>query len=358
VLFRSDSGPGCPTPTPLRGRSGADARGLVYDDAVKAETDPLYPLVADFVTPMEWPAIAPLVAGINRLKKAKNAVILAHNYMTPDIFSLVGDFRGDSLQLAREAADCGVAFLSTPVTEDWIPLLSELGAAIKIASGDLDFELVIRGAARTGRPVILSVGLVTIEEIDRAVNWVQQEAGENALPDRLALLHCVSAYPTPIEQANVRNIDFLRDRYGLSVGYSNHVIGPDACLAAVARGAQILEIHFTDQKEGRTFRDHSLSMDAEDLATLIPQAKRLRSALGTPGAMRQPCEIDNLTAIRKTIVAARPLAVGTVLSMSDLMFVRPRNGLACHETERVLGQCLKQAVAFGDPILPDHFRPS
>ena len=99
-----DSGPGCPTPTPLRGRSGAEARGLVYDDAVKAETDALYPLVADFVTPMEWPAIAPLVAGINRLKREKNAVILAHNYMTPDIFRLVGDFRGDSLALAREAA--------------------------------------------------------------------------------------------------------------------------------------------------------------------------------------------------------------------------------------------------------------
>ena len=99
-----DAGPGCPTPTPLRGKSGAAARGLVYDDAMKAETDPLYPLVQDFVTPMEWPAIAPLVAGINRLKREKNAVILAHNYMTPDIFSLVGDFRGDSLQLAREAS--------------------------------------------------------------------------------------------------------------------------------------------------------------------------------------------------------------------------------------------------------------
>ena len=100
-----DSGPGCPTPTPLRAKSAAEARGLAYDDAVKAETDDLYPLVSDFVTPMEWPSIAPLVAEINRLKKAKNAVILAHNYMTPDIFRLVGDFRGDSLQLAREAAE-------------------------------------------------------------------------------------------------------------------------------------------------------------------------------------------------------------------------------------------------------------
>ena len=99
-----DSGPGCPTPTPLRGPNAAEARGLTYDDAVRAETDHLYPLVKDFVTPMEWPAIAPLVAAINRLKVQKNAVILAHNYMTPDIFRLVGDFRGDSLQLAREAS--------------------------------------------------------------------------------------------------------------------------------------------------------------------------------------------------------------------------------------------------------------
>ncbi|MFN7054551.1 quinolinate synthase NadA [Hyphomonas sp.] len=99
-----DAGPGCPAPTPLHSRSAAEARGLVYDDAVRAETDALYPLVADFVTPMEWPAIAPLVAAINRLKREQDAVILAHNYMTPDIFRLVGDFRGDSLQLAREAA--------------------------------------------------------------------------------------------------------------------------------------------------------------------------------------------------------------------------------------------------------------
>ncbi len=99
-----DSGPGCPTPTPLRGPNTAEARGLTYDDAVRAETDHLYPLVKDFVTPMEWPAMAPLVAAINRLKVQKNAVILAHNYMTPDIFRLVGDFRGDSLQLAREAS--------------------------------------------------------------------------------------------------------------------------------------------------------------------------------------------------------------------------------------------------------------
>ncbi len=99
-----DAGPGCAPPTPTRSNETSTALGLVYDDAVKAETDHLYELASDFITPIEWPAIAPLVAAVNRLKREKNAVILAHNYMTPDIFRLVGDFRGDSLQLAREAA--------------------------------------------------------------------------------------------------------------------------------------------------------------------------------------------------------------------------------------------------------------
>ena len=100
-----DRGPGCPTPTPKRADSAAETRGLAYTAEVKAATDGLYPLVKDFVTPMEWPAVAPLVHAINTLKAEKDAVILAHNYMTPDIFRLVGDFRGDSLQLAREAAE-------------------------------------------------------------------------------------------------------------------------------------------------------------------------------------------------------------------------------------------------------------
>ena len=97
-------GPGCDVPAARRRPSAAEQRGLAYDAEVKAATDQFYEQVKDFITPMEWPAVAPLVHHINLLKKAKNAVILAHNYMTPDVFRLVGDFRGDSLQLAREAA--------------------------------------------------------------------------------------------------------------------------------------------------------------------------------------------------------------------------------------------------------------
>ncbi|HBJ94623.1 MAG TPA: quinolinate synthase [Hyphomonadaceae bacterium] len=100
-----DTAPGCDMPALTRTPTALEARGLSYNDEVKAATDHLYEEVKDFITPMEWPGIAPLVHGINKLKTQRNAVVLAHNYMTPDIFNLVGDFRGDSLQLAREAAN-------------------------------------------------------------------------------------------------------------------------------------------------------------------------------------------------------------------------------------------------------------
>jgi N,N'-diacetyllegionaminate synthase len=256
--------------------------------------------------------------------------------------------------LAEEAASIGVSFLSTPVSEDWLPLLIELGAAVKIASGDLNFEPVIRGAAKSGKPIILSVGLGSLEEIDRAIEWVKSEIGDVQLANRLVLMHCVSAYPVPIEEANVLNIDFLRDRYGLTVGYSNHVIGSDAVLAAAARGARIFEIHFTDQKEGRIFRDHALSMDENDLSNLIPQLKRIASSLGELGNMRQPCERPNLASMRKGIIAARPIERGTVLSQDDIMFARPEVGFSCLDVDKVVGQKITESLAFGHPILPEH----
>lgn len=258
--------------------------------------------------------------------------------------------------LAAEAKNLGVHFLSTPLSEDWVPLLSELGSAIKIASGDLTFEPVIRAAAQTGKPMIISVGLGTLEEIDQAVGWVRDEVGEAALPDRLVLLHCVVAYPTPVEHANVSNIAFLRERYGVTVGYSNHVIGPNVCLAAVALGTPLLEVHFTDQKEGRTFRDHALSMEAADLASLITQAKDIRAAMGTPGTTRQESELENLSAARKGIITAGDVAAGTVLGPDHIMYARPVVGFASTELDSVLGATLARDVAAGMPITPEDIK--
>jgi quinolinate synthase len=140
-----DYGPNCDVPLAKRRPNASEKRGLAYTAEVKAAVDHLYEEVADFVTPMEWPAIAPLVHAINTLKKQRNAVILAHNYMTPDVFRLVGDFRGDSLQLAREAAvtdatvivQAGVHFMaetSKILSPDKTVLIPDMKAGCSLAA--------------------------------------------------------------------------------------------------------------------------------------------------------------------------------------------------------------------------------
>jgi len=256
--------------------------------------------------------------------------------------------------LARDARDAGISFFSTAVTEDWVPLIAELGEAIKIASGDLTFETVIRAAARAGKPVIVSTGLGTVEEVDRAVGWLREEFGEAELPDCAVLMHCVSSYPTPVEQANVNSVPYLRGRYGLPTGYSNHVVGVEACLAAVALGASVVEVHFTDKKTGRTFRDHELSFEPDDLSGLVTSIRSIRASLGTLDKKRQECETEGLLAYRKGVVAARDLQAGVPLQREDLMFARPATEFAAAEIDSLVGNRLVSQVALGELIRRDN----
>lgn len=267
----------------------------------------------------------------------------------PERFERVSRFalsEASHRRLADEARQLGVAFTSTPVTEDWLPLLSELSEAIKIASGDLTFEPVIREACRTGKPVIISTGCGTIEEVDQAVAWAREEIGTD-LSEQVALMHCVSAYPTPVEQANLKSIPFMKERYGLHVGWSNHVIGPDACIAAVALGASMVEVHFTDQKTGRDFRDHELSFEPADLAALVNSVKNIRAALGEHGKRVAEAEAAACKAIRKGLIAARDIDAGQTLSREDIKFARPATEFDSCEIEDVIGAVAKEPVQEG-----------
>lgn len=253
-------------------------------------------------------------------------------------------------RLAKEADECGITFFSTAVSEDVVPLIAELAPVIKIASGDLDFEPVIRAAAATGKIVILSTGTGTVDEIDRSVSWIQDEIGTVSVTERLVLMHCVSAYPTPIDQANVRSVPFLADRYGITVGYSNHVKGITACLAAVALGAAVIEAHFTDCKTGREFRDHAMSCDPDDLAQLTVLAPEIRSSLGQFNKAPMPAEIDAIPIIRKGIVAARDLTSGRVLCADDLMYARPATEFSSSAMPILVGKVLNRPLGRGETV--------
>ena len=163
-----DFGPRPAIPAASRQKSAAEARGLVYNAEVKAATDHLYARVKDFVTPMEWPLIAPLVHGVNQLKKQRQAVVLAHNYMTPDVFSLVGDFQGDSLQLAREAAltdakvivQAGVHFMaetSKILSPDKTVLIPDLRAGCSLAASITGADVRLIKQRYPGLPVVTYV---------------------------------------------------------------------------------------------------------------------------------------------------------------------------------------------------------
>jgi len=252
------------------------------------------------------------------------------------------------LTLKAAAAELDVAFFSSAISEDWIPFLAEHCAAIKIASGDVDFEPAIRGAAASGVPVILSTGTATLDEVRTAVAWAVEEMGEEGAEERLSVLHCVSAYPTPLEQANLRCIETLRAAFpGITIGYSNHVIGPEAPIAAVALGAEVIEVHFTDQKHGREFRDHELSCDPNDLSYLCDVLPKVCVGRGDGIKKPQACEDGTGPAIRKGLVAARDVPSGHVLTKDDLMFARPATEFASRDVTNVVGRSVNRALGAG-----------
>jgi N-acetylneuraminate synthase/N,N'-diacetyllegionaminate synthase len=259
-------------------------------------------------------------------------------------------------KLAEHAKQHGMRLFSTALTEDVIPFLAQWCEVIKIASGDLVFEPAVRGAVASGKQVIISTGNGTLEEIERAVGWCIDELDERLVKERVALMHCVSAYPTPIDQANVLSVPFLKQRFGLATGYSNHVVEPEAVLAAVALGAQIVEVHVTDQKHGRDFRDHAMSMEPAELTALLQSIGRVKASLGAVGKVPQPCELGLRDAIRKGIVAARDLAEGVVLKDEDLMFARPATEIPAGEVGSVVGRRLTAPLHRGEQLLRRHLR--
>jgi sialic acid synthase SpsE len=170
----------------------------------------------------------------------------------------------------------GVGFVCTAFDLESAALIAPLVDAVKIASGDNDVDVLLQAAAASGKPVIVSTGMSTWADIEHAHAVLRE--GTDA---ELALLHCVSAYPA--ERALLATIPALRDRFpGVTVGYSDHTLGLEACLAATALGARILEKHFTLRRGMSDFRDHELSAEPAELAELVQRVAAIEALVGTP----------------------------------------------------------------------------
>ena len=251
------------------------------------------------------------------------------------------DFR----RIQRHCLEVGIEFLSSPFDPRAVDQLDELGVrAFKIPSGEIDNVPFLRHVAAKGKEVILSTGMAWLGEVEAAVR-ILQEAG---VP-RLTLLHCVSEYPAPYEQVNLRAMATMAQAFGLPVGYSDHTPGIEIAVAAVALGACVIEKHFTLDTT-LPGPDHRASLDPRAFAELVTAIRRVEEALGDGRKRPAPCELDNRAHVRKSIVAATDLTAGTRLAAADLAAKRPGAGIAPSAWDRVVGRILTRDVRADEAI--------
>jgi len=257
------------------------------------------------------------------------------------------------LELSREAhvrlfeyaRRRGITFLSTPFDEQSADLLDDLGVPLfKIASGEITNLLLLEHVARKRKPMVVSTGMSTLDEVGEAVRVIHK-AGCPAL----ALLHCTSNYPADPAESNLNAMITMRQAFDLPVGYSDHTPGLEVAVAAVALGASVLEKHLTLSRE-MPGPDHRASLEPGDFAAMVRAVRSVETALGD--GIKRPMESErNTRAIaRRSLVAATDLPAGTVLQAHHLAAKRPGLGLPPGELARLVGRRLTKSLQADDMI--------
>ncbi|MCB1876897.1 MAG: N-acetylneuraminate synthase [Chromatiales bacterium] len=250
----------------------------------------------------------------------------------------------DHRQLKQRCEQRGILFLSTPFDEASAGLLNELGVpAFKVSSGDLTDTPYLTRLALMGPGLILSTGMATLAEVGDAVAAVRR-AGR----DPLALLHCVSNYPTEPGDVNLRAMLTLAQTFGLPVGFSDHTEGIDIALAAVALGARIVEKHFTLNRS-LPGPDHRASLEPDELCALVEGARRVERALGDGVKRPRASEADVAAVARRSLHWQRDLPAGSTIRADMLMSRRPADGLPPAAAEGLCGRVLRVDVKTGEP---------
>lgn len=245
----------------------------------------------------------------------------------------------DYRELAELCKAEGIGFMSTPFDLVSIDALAPLGMDYwKIPSGEITNLPYLRKIARQGGRVILSTGMSTLEEVEKAVEVL--ETGGMKRED-IALLHCNTQYPTPMTDVNLRAMESLRKLGCGAVGYSDHTVGIEVPVAATALGADIIEKHFTLDKtmEGP---DHRASLDPQELAAMVSAIHNVSLALGSAEKRVSPSERPNIEVARKSIVAARDIKEGELLTEENITVKRPGSGLSPMLWDSVIGTRAKR----------------
>lgn len=248
-------------------------------------------------------------------------------------------------ELKDRAATRGLTFFSAPFDEESADVLDRLGVALfKVPSGEITNLPLLRHLASKGRPIILSTGMSSLDEVEQAVAAIRA-AGNPPL----AVLHCLSAYPAPAAEVNLRAMDALGASCSCPVGFSDHTLGIEIAVAAAARGAVIIEKHLTLDKT-LPGPDHRASLDPVEFAAMVRAIRAVESALGDGTKRPMPSELDTRRVARKSLVAARALRAGARLGVGDVLIKRPGTGISPADLDKAIGRPLARDIAADEVI--------
>ena len=256
-------------------------------------------------------------------------------------------------KLQKAAKRKNLLFLSTPFDIESAQFLNNIVPAFKIASGDINFYPMIETIAKTGKPIIMSTGLSETNQIAHTKRFIEKIWDSNNVHQELALLHCVTSYPTPLNDANLLSIPYLKEKFGCTIGYSDHTIGIDAAVVAVALGARIIEKHFTLDKNYSDFHDHKLSADPAEMAFLIKKITTVNEMLGNRSKDILACEKELRDIVHRSIAAKNNLNKGTAITSKDITWVRPGAGLPPGKENLLIGKKLIKDIKAGESITLD-----
>ncbi len=248
------------------------------------------------------------------------------------------------IELAEMCRAAGIGYMASIWNYDFAGWVDEYSDIYKIGSGDFTAYPVIEQFASFKKPLLISSGLSTMKEVDDTVAFIRSLDPIYKDNENLALLQCTSMYPIPFEDANLGVMASFKEAFDIPVGYSDHTEGSYALEIAVALGAEILEFHFTDEREGKEFRDHKVSLTRDEVLQLIKKIKQIQDLKGDGIKTCRAVEEHHRLSFRRGAYLNRDMKAGEVITADDLVYLRPNHGVDAREYRELVGKKLKKDV--------------
>ena len=258
---------------------------------------------------------------------------------------------GDFVKLKKYCDKKGIMFLSTPFDHQSIDFLYDLVDIYKIPSGEIINYPYLKRIAAKNKPIIMSTGMANLGEVEEAINTIRSVNSEA----QISLLHCTTNYPTPYEEVNLKAMQTLATAFKLPVGYSDHTLGIEVSVAAVAMGAKIIEKHFTLDKK-LPGPDHRASLEPHELKTMVKAIRNIEMALGDGIKKPNKSELEIMKVARRGLIATRDIRAEEIIKESDITIKRPGTGILPKFKDIVIGMKLVSDIKQDEPFRWENFK--